>query len=74
MHARIFKKRMRTASAVEGVGVATSMLARRVAAGCYWATLRRHRASSGLAAVPLTAEHYAVKRGDYAQVGKNLVD
>ena len=37
-------------------------------AGCYWVALHPHRAASGLADVPLTAEHYAVTRGDYAEV------
>jgi hypothetical protein len=41
---------------------------RKVTGSC-WSTLRLVRAASSQAEVPLTAEHYAVKRGDYAQVG-----
>lgn len=43
-------------------------------AGCCWATLRPQRAVSGLADVPLTADHYKVRRGDYAEVGKKFTD
>ena len=41
---------------------------RKVIGSCRSA-LRLVRAASSQAEVPLTAEHYAVKRGDYAQVG-----
>jgi hypothetical protein len=40
---------------------------RKVTGSC-WSALRLLRAASSQAEVPLTAEHYAVKRGDYAQL------
>ena len=34
----------------------------------FWSALSLCRAASSTAAVPLTAEHYAVQRGDFAEV------
>lgn len=39
--------------------------------GYCWSVLRSQCAASSTIAVPLTAEHYAVKRGDYAKVKDN---
>lgn len=36
--------------------------------GYCWSVLRSQCAASSTIAVPLTAEHYAVKRGDYAKL------
>ena len=44
-----------------------SSFLRRVGSYC-WSILRPRCAASSTLSVPLTAEHYAVKRGDYAQV------
>lgn len=41
----------------------------RVAGHC-WAAVHPYRAASSLVDVPLTAEHYSITRGDYAEVGE----
>ena len=54
-----------------------TMLIRRViekVSGYCRSLLSPTREASGLTAVPSTAEHYAVSRGDYAQVGTQTIN